>query len=252
MIRSLYLSGTNMIVQRRKMDVTTNNIANLETNGFKADKLLSRSFSDMLLSRVGDPAVLHRRTEVGPLNTGVHIDEVVTSFASGNIVETQKTSDMAIVGDGFFTVATPAGERYTRDGSFVVNRDGFLVSADGHFVLGTNGALRVGDEHFAVDAVGNVTASDGTYLGQLRVATFDDLAGLRKTGNNLYVNYTNQTVRPAANSEVKQGFLETSNVQAAAEMVEMLTLYRHYETSQRMVKMVDETLAKAVNEVGRL
>ncbi len=143
MIRSLYTAGTNMIVQRKRMDVITNNIANVDTTGFKGDKLLSRSFEDMLLERVGDPAVLNRSYNVGPLNTGVHIDEVITDFTQGTVMETGRPTDVALMTDGFFVINTPAGERYTRDGSFSRNAEGYLVTSDGSNVVGENGNIQI-------------------------------------------------------------------------------------------------------------
>lgn len=251
MLRSLYLAATGMMVQRKKMDVLTNNIANVETTGYKKDRLLSRSFRDMMIERTGDPYIVSILTEIGPQNTGIHVDEIYTDFANGSMEETGRLSDLALQGSGYFVVSTAAGERYTRDGSFTVSTDGYLVTADGNPVMGTNGRIKVGTGKFTVDAQGNVTVNGAT-AGKLRVVSFADEGGLRKIGNNLYINYTNQAVGTAAGCTVKQGFLESSNVDIVREMVDMMEVSRTYETNQRMVKMLDESLGKAVNEVGRL
>lgn len=250
MLRSLYLAATGMMVQRKKMDVLTNNIANAETTGYKRDRLLSRSFKDMMIERTGDPYIVNILSGVGPQNTGIHIDEIFTDFLQGSLEQTGRLSDIAIQGDGYFAVSTPAGERYTRDGSFAVSSEGYLVTSDGYPVLGTNGFLRVGSGTFSVDGQGNVTAG-GTAVGRIRVVTFADPTGLRKIGDNLYINYSNQA-QVAGAYTVKQGYLEGSNVDIAREMVDMMEVSRSYETNQRMVKMLDESLGKAVNEVGRL
>lgn len=252
MIRGLYLSATNMVTQRRRMDIVTNNISNVETSGYRGNTLISRSFDDLMLHRVGDPAVLRHSPSIGPLNTGVHIDEVVTNFTQGRMEQTERPTDMAIEGDGFFVVSTAAGDRYTRDGGFTITNDGYLVNCDGHYVMGENGRIFVGDDQFNVALDGTITRSDESYAGQLRIVRFDDLTGLRQTGNNLFINYSNQPVRVADDVDVRQNFLENSNVDMTIEMVQMLNLYRSYETSQRMVKMMDESLSKAVNEVGRV
>jgi flagellar basal-body rod protein FlgG len=251
MLRSLYIAGTGMLVQRKKMDVLTNNIANVETTGYKTDTLLSRSFKDILIERMNDPAVINISNSVGPLNTGVHIDEVVVNFTQGNMEETERLTDLAIDGPGFFTVATQDGERYTRDGSFGINNEGYLVTADGYYVQGAGGAINVGLGGFAVDAQGNITV-DGTSAGQLKIVNFEDLTGLRKTGNNLYANYTGQAVLQTELGTVRQGSLEASNVDITRQMVDMMEISRTYELNQRMVKMIDESLGKTVNEVGRV
>lgn len=254
MIRSLYLSGTNMIVQRRRMDVVTNNIANVETAGYKSDKLLSRSFADMMLSRVGDPAVLSHRTEVGPLNTGSHIDEVITNFDQGHMSETGKLTDVGIASKGFFVISTPDGDRYTRDGSFHFDKDGYLRTSDGYNVMGENGIIQVEnpDQGFTIEVSGVIRDAQDDVVAKFRVVDFEKYEDLRKVGNNRFINYTDQAVQNVDDYEVRQGYLEASNVQVGFEMVDMMQLYRSYETSQRFVKMVDETLQKSVNEVGRV
>lgn len=252
MLRSLYLSATNMLVQRKKVDVITNNIANMDTAGYRSDSLISRSFEDMLLQRVNDPSVVNRYNEVGELNTGVHIDEIITSFTEGSVEFTDRTSDLAIAGEGFFAIATTAGERYTRDGNFAVDNEGYLVTSDGNRVAGRNGFLRVNSLDFTVDTQGNVTNAEGDNVGSLKIVTFADTGGLRKTGNGLFVNYTNQAAQVAEDPVVQQGCLETSNTDITSEILDMMSASRTYETSQRMVKMIDETLGKAVNEIGKV
>ncbi len=251
MLRSLYTAATGMLVQRKKMDVITNNITNIETNGYKRDQLISRSFKDMLINRINDPAVVSYSTVIGSQNAGVHIDEVATDFTQGNLEDTGRLSDLALQGPGFFAINTPGGERYTRDGSFSVNSEGYLVTADGNYVMGVSGKIRVGTGKFSVSDQGVVTVN-GTPAGKLKIVAFADTAGLRKEGNNLYVNYNTQITAATAGTSVKQGYIEGSNVDIAREMVDMISVSRMYETNQRMVKMLDESLDKAVNEVGRV
>ncbi len=251
MIRSMYIAGTGMLVQRKKMDVVVNNIVNAETTGYKSDRLLSRSFNDMMIDRINDPSVLNYSTEIGPLNTGVHIDEVLTGFAQGDLEDTGKATDLALQGDGFFVVSTPAGNRYTRDGNFSVSSQGYLVNSDGYPVVGSRGMVYVGNGGFSVDAKGNVTVGNNT-VNQLQIVSFADVNSLRKIGNNLYMNYGGSAIIPAGGTTVKQGSLEGSNVDLADQMVEMLQISRSYEANQRIVQMLDETLGKAVNDVGKV
>jgi flagellar basal-body rod protein FlgF len=250
MLRSLYIAGTGMITQRSKMDVITNNIVNLETVGYKKDQMISRSFSDMLLERLNDPNIINRRTEVGPLNTGTHIDEIVTDLTEGPLEFTEENTDFAIEGDGYFSVLTPQGIRYTRSGNFQVDINGDLVTQEGYYVLGQDGGrLHIGTGDFAVSGNGTITADNRT-VGTLRLVSFEDQTVLRKAGDNLYTTLNNAQPQ-ASDATIKQGYLETSNVDMATEMVDMLATNRAYESSQRIVKMVDESLGKTVNEIAR-
>lgn len=251
MIRSLYTAGTGMLVQRDRMDVVSSNLTNVETTAYKADTLYHGSFRDMLIQRTNDPDSTRTGRRVGPLNTGVHIDHVHTSFTQGSLEETGRKLDLALDGDGFFAVNTPNGVRYTRDGSFSVNAEGYLVTSEGHYVQGENGNLRVNGDDFAVDETGTITDAEGQFVGTLRIVTFDDLTGLRKEGNSLFENAFAGQARQS-NAKVHQGALEASNVNVASEITRMLTVSRAYQTNQRVFSLVDGSLEKAVNEVGRV
>lgn len=249
MLRSLYIAGTGMLVQRSKMDIITNNIANVETVGYKKDDLLTRSFQEMLISRMNDP-VKNQSNQLGSLKTGTHIDELYTSFSQGTFESTEETTDMAIEGDGFFVVQTPQGNRFTRSGNFFVSADGTLVNPDGHFVLSESGSkLTVGTRNFAVDLTGTITA-DGKSIGKIKVVQFEDTAGLKKTGNNLYEG-SGETAAKDGSYAIQQGTIELSNVDVAREMVDMITTNRAFEINQRIVRMLDESLSKTVNNIAR-
>ena len=251
MLRSFYIAASGMLAQRDKMGVLTNNISNIDTTGYKRDVVVSRSFQDLLIQNTTASGFYRKTGPTGPQNTGIHTDHVVTVFSQGGLEETSRMTDVALEGPGFFVINTPQGARYTRDGSFAVGRGGYLINSDGHFVSGTNGNIFVGDGEFSVDEQGYVTV-DGQPAGRLRIVTFDDLSGLRKSGDNLYSNYTGQAEREAVDAKVKQGWLEGSNVDMASEIVSMVELNRAYELNQRVLKMVDESLSKTVNEVGRV
>jgi flagellar basal-body rod protein FlgG len=246
MLRGLYTAATGMAVQRSRMDVLTNNIVNASTTGFKKDGLQSSTFAEVMIERLGDPYIVNKSNEVGPYTFGTHIDEIYTDFSAGNIETTGNTTDLAIAGEGFFTVETPEGERYTRSGSFHVNQEGCLVTDDGHYLLGENGRIRVGSGNFSVDSLGNVTADFGTG-DTLRIVGFDDSAGLRKQGNSLYYIFDGTAPAPADGFMIMQGCLESSNVDIAAEMTDMITVYRTYEANQKILSMTDETLGMAVD-----
>ena len=251
MLRCFYTAGTGMLVQRDRMDVLANNLTNVETAGYKSDSLISSTFRDMVMERLHDPGIVSTSTIVGALGTGTHIEEVYTTFTQGNIEGTGRMCDFALIGDGFFTVDTPDGERYTRDGSFFVNSDGYLVTSGGHYVQGENGRIRVDGEDFAVDDSGNIYVG-GVLEDQFRIITFEDPAGLRKDGGNLYERVEGPQGQAAADTVVKQGALEGSNVNTAQELTRLLSVRNAYTINQRVLSMVDKSLEKTVNEVGRV
>jgi len=238
------------------METITNNIANADTTGYKKEHLVSRSFDEVLIRRINDPHVLgHSRTisrmpGVGPLNLGTQIDQLFLNFAEGNLEGTERGTDLALVGDVFFVVQTADGERYTRTGAFYIDEQGYLTDGEGHFLLGENGDIYVGGLNFTVDQMGGVRVGED-YIDRIRVVSFDDNGTLRKQGSNLYFSLA--APQAAANQyAIAQGYLEGSNVEIGREMVDMLTVFRTYETNQRMLTMIDETVGKAVNEIGRL
>ncbi len=248
MLRCFYTAGTGMLVQRDKMDVLTNNLINADTVGYKSDFLVSESFNEMLIRRLNDP--YGGSSIVGELGTGAHIGNVVTSFKQGNLEYTGRECDLALEGQGFFVVAATQGERYTRDGSFSVSDAGYLVNSDGYYVKGVGERIYVGDGEVTIDELGNVYVED-VFADRIRIVSFEDTAGLRKDENNLYAS-AGQRAGEDSETKVRQGYLESSNVEISGELADMLMISRAYETNQRVLRMVDGTLDKAVNEVGRI
>lgn len=253
MIRGLYLSGTGMLTQRNKMDVITNNLSNIDTPGFRSEKMLSRSFQDLLIERQNDPAVIRASRQVGGLGTGIHIDEIGLSFRQGALEQTDLTTDVAIEGDGFFVVNTPDGERYTRAGNFHITAEGLLVDNEGNAVQGDGGDITLESDRFTITETGRIFNADNNQeVGQLRIVEFENPENLREEAGTRFYEYENAgMVDPAQNSVVVQGFLEMSNVETAQQMVDMIIASRAYESSQRAVSMIDETLDRAVNDVAR-
>ena len=257
MVRGQYIAGTGMLLQRRLMENITNNISNADTTGYKKEYLVSHSFDEVLLRRINDPHVVGQTRIadapiVGPLNLGTQIDQLYINFDEGILEGTERNTDLALVGDAFFVVGTPAGQRYTRSGAFYIDETGYLVDGEGNFLLGENGPIYVGGMNFTVDSFGEVRIGGGNeYADRILVASFADNGALRKQGSNLYFSLEAPQATPNQYRMV-QGFLEGSNVDIGREMVDMLTVFRTYETNQRMLTMIDETVGKAVNEIGRL
>lgn len=247
MIMALYKAGTGMQVQSKKMDAVANNIANAGTVGYKADSLLTRSFDDIMFGEYNSSSGDIERS-IGGLSPGVHVDTVVTSFKDGSLKETGRDSDLALQGDGFFSISTPDGIFYTRAGCFNVDSNGQLITQEGYTVMGQNGAVFVNSENFTVNEDGYIY-SDGVLVDRLRIVSFEDTSSLQKCGDSLF----SSTEQPSdsENYKVKQRCLETSNVDANREYINMLEIYRNHESNQRVIRMLDDSLGKAVNDIGK-
>jgi len=232
------------------METITNNVVNAETTAYKKEYNIAHSFDEVFTRRVNDTHSVMRGPQVGPLNLGTQVDHLYIDFTQGSMEGTERATDFALVGDAFFVMQTLDGERYTKTGHFYINDQGYLADGDGNLLLGNNGPIYVGGLDFRVDSSGNVFTNDG-YADTIRVVSFADNTQLRRQGENLY--YSLEAPLEEANPySIAQGFLEASNVDIGREMVDMLAMYRTYETNQRMITMIDETVGRAVNDIGRL
>lgn len=188
---------------------------------------------------------------IGTINGGLRLDRIQTNFLEGNLIETSNKLDFALKGDGFFKVQTPEGVRYTRDGSFLTNDKGELVTSKGYKVLGQKGTITLNKE-FTINKDGSIYVDDA-YLDRLDVKNVLNVNALRKEGDSLYS--VEEGLNPQEqnfNGEILQGFIENSNVNTINEMVDMINILREYESNQKIVKSYDEMLGKAVNEIGKV
>jgi flagellar basal-body rod protein FlgF len=225
MERGLYIAASGMLAEQVRQDLIAHDLANASTAGYKPDRVASKSFGDMLLSDTnsGRP--------VGALGLGTQIARQVTDLSAAPLRDTGEPLDFAVEGEGFFSVQTPKGVRYTRDGQFSASAGGTLVTAAGDDVLGPNGApIRIG-------ADGKVAAAD------IGVVT---LTNARREGDNLFTG----SAGGAAPSTVRTGALEGSGVDPVTTMVDMISSLRAFEAGQRVITTIDSTLQKAANQVG--
>ena len=250
MIRGIEISKSAMLAQRSRMDVVANNLANTDTKGFKKDEVVVTNFKNVLLSEIGDTAIDNSQAKpVGNFSFGIHPEVVYTSYEQGSFEETGNQSDLAIQGSGFFELQTQQGLRYTRDGAFSVNKNGYLVNADGYNIVGDKGPLLVGDQKFTIDVKGNVIIN-GVIKNKVKVVEFTDNKDLEKEGDNLFASKSAGSV--STQSNILQNYLENSNVEVSSEMTSMIEIQKSYEANQRVLKMMDELVGKAVNDVGRV
>ena len=237
-----------MLVESLRADVTANNLANANTAGFKKDFAVMKDYASRQIRRINDGP---KEPDMG---AGAWIDTIATHHSGGITRVTNNTLDVAIDGKGFFAIQTPAGVRYTRNGSFTRGAGGELVTQDGHQVLGLNGPIVLDPAGQA----GKVTISeDGRiFLDEVenntfQIATFAEENRLRKEGANLF--RPPEGVNPEqATPPLRQGLLELSNVNVISEMVNMIAGFRAYETNSKVVQTHDALLDKAANEVARV
>jgi flagellar basal-body rod protein FlgF len=241
-LKGIAAAASGMIPRVRKQEAIANNLANATTAGFKRDRVF---FED--LSRAQAKVMKGEADWQMPPRALGTID-----FSQGTMERTDHALDLAIAGDGFFAVSTPQGERYTRNGRFSISPQGTLTTADGNAVLGTDGPIQVPAGEFSVSETGLVSV-DGRNVGTLRVVKFADPNVLVRAGSSLYaVGAAGVKPEEGPTMAVRQGYLEGSNVSTIEEMVDMITTYRFFETDQKAIQMQDETLGKAVNELGRV
>ena len=247
MLKGIYTGALGMAVLTRRQEASANNLANINTSGYKKETVVACSFPEMLIYRLHDPAAQGQEPPlVGNLSMGLRIDDIVTDYTAGFYKETGNPLELAIMGEGYFVVNTPQGERYTRNGVFSLSPEGRLVTSDGYPVLGKNGEIIVDKGDFSVDESGQVFLN-GKLSDKLRIVSFT--APLLKEGSSLF---RGEEPVEVANPKIAQGFVEESNVNAIEEMVNMINLMRAYEANQKVIQTEDSTLEKAVNEVGRI
>jgi flagellar basal-body rod protein FlgF len=277
-LRGFYAAASGMLSQQRRVEMLTNNIANANTPGYKADQASLRAFPDMLLASLHTtttlpttkPRSFRNETAIGELNTGVYMQEMMPLFLQGDIKETGQNTDIALI-DGnlpvdaetgikgalFFVVENGNGEiRYTRNGNFTLDADGFLTTQDGFYVLDENGErIQLTDENFKVAQDGTIFEND-VPVTRIDIAFAANPNSLVKEGNGLF--RSEEGVLPSAigNADVtyqlQQGFLERSNVDLARSMTEMMSAYRAFEANQKILQAYDKSMDKAVNEIGRI
>ncbi|MEW5946890.1 MAG: flagellar basal-body rod protein FlgF [bacterium] len=263
MIRGLYTSTTGMLANEIRMDDVANNLANVNTTGYKGDVEAMKSFPQMLVHRINDTYLkvsgiegeMDLRPLIGMSTFGVVVDEIATDHAQGEIYVTGRNFDLAIDGRGFFTLQTPFGERLTRDGEFSMNASHELVNSLGYRVMGETGPVVLKGKKFVVDEKGAVFNGEkgDEFVDRLKIVTVDDLRTVRKRGHNMFeVGPEHPQPRPADDFALRQGAVEKSNVNAISMLRDMVQIMRTYEANQRVILTEDQELGRAVNDIARL
>jgi flagellar basal-body rod protein FlgF len=280
LIRGLYTGASGMVVQMHHLDAISNNLANVDLTGYKRDTPVDKAFPEILLRRMNDDGLykfplgsVDTTPIVGRLGTGVELNEVFTVFEQGPLKQTENFFDQALEGRGFFSVQTEAGERYTRNGSFHLNDEGYLVTKNGEPVLGESGPLKLKKNNFVIDQDG-VIWQNATFTGddrrlvsleenewenlervdRLKIVEVHRPRYLKKMGNSFWETTEESGAAQVVQQDrpkVRQGFLEGANVNVVTEMVQMIEVNRSYEANQKLIQTEDALLGRLVNDVIR-
>ena len=262
MIRSLYTAATGMVAQQTQIDVTSHNIANVNTIGYKKQRA---EFADLFYQVNEYAGISSSDTSISPtgieVGLGARPTAITKQFTQGNFKETGNNLDMAITGNGFFQLQMPDGTLgYTRNGAFKIDGQGQIVNSDGYKLIPeitvpeTTISVSIGTDGI-VSAV-QAGETEPTQIGQIELANFINPAGLHSLGDNNYVNTvaSGDAILGTAGLEglgqIKQGFVEMSNVQLVEEMTDLITGQRAYEANSKAITTSDEML-QTVNQLKR-
>jgi flagellar basal-body rod protein FlgG len=255
MQESSYSAVFGALTQQHRLDTIANNLANVNTTGFKGDKLSFRDTFRRYAHDLLDPNTTLRERVPWPAANVLaqpRISEQVIDLSQGTMKSTGNALDLAIAGDGFFRVQTPEGEFMTRQGVYHRSAEGYVVDGHGNQLLGEGGPLQLPENgSVVIDASGQVSV-DGEVIDVISLVRVEDPRNLEKVGNSLLrirPDSGAQTV-PAEDSTVEQGFLEAANVEVVSEMVNMIEALRAFEAYQKMISGTFEQDKKAIAEVG--
>jgi len=280
MVRGLFTAASGMQAQEHRMDALANNLANVDLNGYKRDVSVSKAFPEMLMRRFNDDGQyrlpfgsMDTAPIVGKVGTGVEYNESFTVFEQGSLKETSNPFDLALDGEGFFSIQTNDGERYTRNGNFILGKEGYLLTKDGFPVLGEKGPIQIKLNNFTIDQLGRVWQNgdfsddpqrlvsmdendwaNTELVDRIKLVDFPRDRHLKKQGNSFWAE-TEYSGSPEIVEEnrprVHQGFLEASNVNSVREMVNMIEVNRAYEANQKVITTHDGMLDKLINNAAR-
>lgn len=233
MIDAIQASQIAMIQDQLRLQTINQNISNMQTPGYKRQIIETPNFGEQLLAGTLSVSEQAQRASI---------------TTQGTMVQSQNNQDLAIVGEGFFTVQTEEGIFYTRRGELHINERGELCSVTGALILGKSGAILVDDSNFRVDSQG-IVYIDNRKIDQLNLVQFNQPQSLLYRGQGLYE--TSEIPKPAdSTTQVLQGFMEQANVKSVDEMLELVKTTRHFEASQRVMHAADHLISTAINQLG--
>lgn len=249
MLKGIYSAAAGMTSELLRNDVIAENLANVSTPGFKSQVPSFQTFGETLINQIhGNTA-----TPLGTVNHGSQVFQTATYFKQGDMMQTGNPLDVAINGEGFFTIkqAGTGNIYYTRAGNFTRDMDGYLTTLNGDRVQGESGDLAIPKQasRIQISRAGQISG-DNQVIGQIKVAQFADQNALERQGANSYTSTAKPIV--GGNVNIEQGTLEQSNANVVMEMVNSISAMRSYETMQKTIQMQNQTLERVINDVGRV
>ena len=252
----IYMAAAAALAYEKRLEVVANNLANVNTAGFKRDEV---SFQAYLTSAEGQVQAVQAPYQSAASGSSFWISyESRTDFTPGPLKMTGNTLDLALNGKGFFSVESPSGTVYTRRGNFTLSSEGVLVTQEGWPVQGEGGSeIRIEDRKGGPNGLEVTIGKDGTVqvngrmVGRVNVEDFPQAGTLTRTEKGYFKATGGAGGEPVEDISVAQGYLEMSNVEAVSGMVEMIEILRGYESYQRVIRAVDDVNSKSISEVGR-
>jgi len=244
MVRGFYTLASGMITQERILSTISNNLSNVETTGYKKQQVTTTTFGEMVMARIG--------SEITPLGTVSSIqiaDETNTIHSQGTLENTNRNLDFAISNEGFFAVQSDNGLVYTRNGNFSIDEEGYLTLGNVGRVVGENGPIQLGTDSFTTDNYGGLYVND-QLVDSIAVYNFEDYNTLKISGEGMYTATQNAVLMDSPTVLWKT--LEGSNVDTGEEMTNAISSQRQLQSCSQALQMYDETLNKAVTDIGRL
>lgn len=245
MNRGFYTAATAMLIQQRRLNTVSNNLANIKTHGFRREEVVVSTFEETLRYRIES----NQKTPIGTSAKISAVDEIIHFFDQANVEETLRNLDVAIMGEGFFEIEKNGQTLLTRNGHFSIDQEGYLVLGDVGRVLGQNGPIEVNNDRFRVNEFGMVFDEGGNYLDSLSIVSTEDYGQLSKQPNGLYMSNQPMT---QMNAVVMQGSLEGSNVDMTDELTRMMEIQRNFQSVANALKLIDRLNERAANEIGKV
>jgi len=254
MFKGFYGLTSGMLTQQRKLNTISNNMANASTPGYKKDVLTTTTFGEVLAHRTGS-VDKNNPVQLGNVTMIRTVDELVTNYEQGILETTGRPLDAALIGEGFFEVETPTqGLVYTRNGSFTLDDEGYLYLQHIGRVMGQNGLpIRLMTDKVRIEPDGLITSEqNGNYLARLQVADFNDYSQLVKVGEGMFQNADAANMFEVETPQMMGKALERSNISMMDEMVSMISSQRALQSASQILKMYDQLMNKAANDIGRI
>lgn len=249
MSRGFYALTSGMLTQQRKIDITSNNISNLYTPGYKKEQAITSNFANLMINKVQQRGIHKDEEQIDNVSVIRTVEENNTVYTQGSFDETGSITDFAIAGQGFFRIDNNGDPVYTRNGSFNIDNEGYLTLSHVGRVQGEYGDIFIGTDKYTVNDSGDIIVDDEV-LDRVAVYDFNDYDGLRKTGEGMFTSQEEPEL--VEYPRVLNKTLERSNVDMTKEMTDIISSQRALQTASQAIKIYDMIQDKAASEIGKV